>query len=80
LAGTILHFPVRGAANAGPPAPRQAHRACAVLRLDGGGRSGHPLGRDVDWLLVELLRDTIARGEYRVDARRVARKMIAHGF
>jgi anti-sigma28 factor (negative regulator of flagellin synthesis) len=33
--------------------------------------------RDLDSLLVERLRESVARGEYRVDAKRVARKLIA---
>jgi anti-sigma28 factor (negative regulator of flagellin synthesis) len=31
----------------------------------------------VDSRLVELLRESVARGEYRVDAKRVARKLMA---
>jgi anti-sigma28 factor (negative regulator of flagellin synthesis) len=44
---------------------------------DGSSRPAHPRGRDLDSLLVEMLRESIARGEYRVDAKRVARKLIA---
>jgi anti-sigma28 factor (negative regulator of flagellin synthesis) len=36
---------------------------------------------DIDSILVAVLRDRVARGEYRVDARTVARKLIAaHGL
>lgn len=71
LADKILRFRPRGNATPGPVGPRQADRACAVI-------SG-PC--DIDSILVAVLRDRVVRGEYRVDARTVARKMIAaHGL
>jgi hypothetical protein len=87
LAGEILRFPVT-AARGGPTAPRSAAGGCVVLPLrDPAGRlpgiarnrfrAVRAEGRDVDALLVDLLRDSVARGEYRVDARRIARKLIA---
>jgi anti-sigma28 factor (negative regulator of flagellin synthesis) len=44
---------------------------------DDRSRPAHPRGRDLDSPLVERLRESVARGEYRVDAKRVARKLIA---
>jgi hypothetical protein len=71
LADKILQFRPRGTARPGPVEPRQAERICAVM----------PGPCDIDSILVAVLHDRVARGEYRVDARTVARKMIAaHGL
>jgi len=88
LAGTILMFRARPAANTGLVGPCQASRSGVVLRLPDRRRSPRavakaaarptcPAARDVDSRLVELLRESVARGEYRVDAKRVARKLMA---
>jgi hypothetical protein len=88
LAGTILRFPTKGAASNKPTDGRLATAACVVLRLPAVSRPALTAARaverafpapalDVDSILVALLRESVARGEYRVDASRVARKLIA---
>jgi hypothetical protein len=92
LAGTILRFRARGTASKQPVDPRRANRARIVQRLTGGSRPPESvagateppaitLRRDVDSVLVALLRESVACGEYRIDAKRVALKLIAaHGL
>lgn len=92
LADKILRFRPRGTARPGPVEPRQADRDCAVMPLPDRQVATQPAGHlpwppvmpgpcDIDSILVAVLRDRVARGEYRVDARTVARKLIAaHGL
>jgi hypothetical protein len=92
LADKILRFRPRGTARPGPVEPRQADRDCAVMPLPDRQVATQPAGPppwpavmpgpcDIDSILVAVLRDRVARGEYRVDARTVARKLIAaHGL
>ena len=92
LADKILRFLPRGTARPGPVEPLRADRACVVVALPdrqlatraAGDAPWSPLmpePRDIDPILVAVLRDRVVRGEYRVDARAVARKLIAaHGL
>jgi hypothetical protein len=92
LADKILRFRRRGPARPGPVEPRQTDRACAIVPLpdprvttQAAGQSPWPPAMphlcDIDSILVAVLRDRVARGEYRVDSRTVARKLIAaHGL
>lgn len=88
LAGTILKFRTRGAASGSRVDHHHATSACVVLQLADRragaratviqpGPTGLPVAGNVDSLLVAVLRDSVARGEYQVDADSVARKMIA---
>jgi anti-sigma28 factor (negative regulator of flagellin synthesis) len=92
LAGTILKFRTRGAARGSRVEHRHATSAGIVLQLADRragaratvtqpGPTGLPGAGNVDSILVAVLRDSVARGEYQVDADSVARKMIAaHGL
>ena len=92
LADKILRFRPRGTARPGPIEPRRTEGDCAVVPLPDrqvdAQAAGHPPWPlvmsgpcDIDLILVAVLRDRVARGEYRVDARTVARKLIAaHGL
>jgi hypothetical protein len=88
LAGTILKFRTGEAASGSRIDHRHAKSACVVLRLADRragtrptviqpGQSALPSASNVDSLLIAVLRDSVARGEYQVDADSVARKMIA---
>lgn len=88
LAGTILKFRTGGAASGSRIDHRHATTACVVVQLAerrAGARAtviqpgptGLPVAGNVDSLLVAMLRDSVARGEYQVDADSVARKMMA---
>jgi anti-sigma28 factor (negative regulator of flagellin synthesis) len=92
LADKILQFRPRGTATPGNVEPRQTDRACAVVPLPDRQATAQaashppwppvmPSPGDIDSILVAVLRDRVARGEYRVDPRTVARKLIAaHGL
>ena len=92
LADKILLFRRRGTARPVPAAPRQAGRAGVVVPLtdrqlvanadgDAPWLPVMPDAAGIDPILVAVLRERVARGEYRVDARAVARKLIAaHGL
>ena len=92
LADKILRFRPRGTARPGPSEPRRTEGACAVVPLPDRQVAAPaaipppwppvmPGPCDIDSILVAVLRDRVARGEYRVDARTVARKLIAaHGL
>ena len=92
LADKILRFRPRGTARPGPIEPRRTEGDCAVVPLPDRQVAAQaaipppwppvmPGPCDIDSILVAVLRDRIARGEYRVDARTVARKLIAaHGL
>lgn len=92
LADKILLFRPQRTASAGTVESRQTDCACVIVpwpdRQLAKQAAGHPPWRpvtsgrcDIDPILVAVLRDRVARGEYRVDARTVARKLIAaHGL
>jgi hypothetical protein len=83
-----LKFRTGGAASAIRVDQRHAKSACVVLQLADRrgamratvirpGQSALPSASNLDSLLIAVLRDSVARGEYQVDADSVARKMIA---